>query len=114
MRDMLIVSKGSINLYGFFKDRKGEEFGTRVVNLPRKSWYGDYQILLDMNSTFEVVADKVHNLKKNPDAKKVHDDLPGMTQVYLIDGECLLNLLDEQPEFKQVVLLRSMRRRSHF
>lgn len=42
MRDMLIVSKGTIYLNGFFKDRKGEEFCTRVVNLPRKSWYGDY------------------------------------------------------------------------
>ena len=39
---MIIVSKGTVNLIGFFKDRNGEEFSTRVVNLPRKSWYGDY------------------------------------------------------------------------
>ena len=70
MKDLIIVSKGTINLNGYFHDMRGNEFCTRIINLPRKSWYGDYQILLDMNSTFDVTADKVHNEKKNPHAKK--------------------------------------------
>ena len=42
VRDLIIISKGTVNLYGFYEDMNKNEFRTMVVNLPRKSWYGDY------------------------------------------------------------------------
>jgi len=34
VRELIIVSKGSINLHGYFTDMRGNEFCTKIVTLP--------------------------------------------------------------------------------
>ena len=41
MKDLLIVAKGSLNLYGFY-DHLGERHQMLITHLPKKSWYGDF------------------------------------------------------------------------
>jgi len=48
IRDLVVVGEGSCHLYGFFKDIRKVERKALLVSLPRKSWFGDFQILLQM------------------------------------------------------------------
>jgi signal-transduction protein with cAMP-binding, CBS, and nucleotidyltransferase domain len=56
VRELLLVGRGHVDLYGFFKDEQKQERRALLVTLPEKSWFGDYQILLDLSSTFQLVA----------------------------------------------------------
>lgn len=50
-----IFMKGSVNLYGYGK-LNGEEHRVMLSRLPVGSWYGDYQILMNTNSNFDIEA----------------------------------------------------------
>ncbi len=40
----------------FDKDDEPETFKIKCVTLPESSWFGDYQIMLSINSTWELTA----------------------------------------------------------
>ena len=46
---LVMIQSGSCNLNGF-----NEKQNHLIVKLPSKSWYGEMQILLNLNSTFEL------------------------------------------------------------
>ncbi len=48
MNDLHLVAQGNCELYGYFKDAMGMEYRTLLVSLPTQSWYGDFQIMLDI------------------------------------------------------------------
>ena len=48
MNDLHLVAQGNCELYGYYKDAMGAEYRTLIVSLPTQSWYGDFQIMLDM------------------------------------------------------------------
>ena len=52
--ELVLISKGRCDLMGFFTDRKGRDKTVLITRLPQGSWYGDFQILLDVHSTFSL------------------------------------------------------------
>ena len=54
IEDLIIIHTGHCNLYGF---QPSEEKGMPddkhlIVRLQKRSWYGEFQILLDLDSSF--------------------------------------------------------------
>ena len=49
--DLVVAASGKLNLYGFYTHRKNE-LKVLIVHLPEQSWYGDFQIMLNEESTF--------------------------------------------------------------
>lgn len=57
VKDLIIIMKGECNLYGFSPAQNSEEPDKmHVVTLPEQSWYGDFQILLNLESSFSLEA----------------------------------------------------------
>jgi len=54
VRDLIIIEKGSCNLYGFEQSNENKEEMDKllIAKLPECSWFGDFQILLDLNNSF--------------------------------------------------------------
>ena len=54
--ELVVIGKGSCDLFGYYKvkDAFNEENDKKVLisRLPRQSWFGDFQIFLDIKSTF--------------------------------------------------------------
>ena len=57
VEDLIVVASGKLNLFGFY-DHRGEHKKMQIVKLPTCSWYGDFQILLNFESTFQLEAGK--------------------------------------------------------
>ena len=74
-----------------------------IVKLPEKSWYGDFQILLDVDSTFQLEAD-------NKPKSKIKD----MTQIHLLKAETLIKICKDHIQFRRFLVLRATMRRSMF
>ena len=109
VREFVIVAKGCCNLVGKFRDSKNQQRCAVVVQLPAQSWYGDFQIILNMKSTFELSSGvpmrRTKRMKKQKDFK---------TQIFTIGADKFRELLDEDAEFKRCVTLRATKRRAHF
>lgn len=52
VEDMVLISQGSCVLYGFYKEQGGETVKVRLTKLIEKSWFGDFNIILDIPSSF--------------------------------------------------------------
>ena len=109
VRELVVVGRGNAHLYGYFKDIRGVEKKALLVSLPKCSWFGDFQLLLKLDSTFQLIAGE-----PDTENKGAKDGCQDLIQTYSIDGETLIELLQEQPSFHRFVLLRSVRRRAHF
>ena len=48
VKELIILKSGSCKLYGFVPTPEGDVHKVHVVKLPEQSWYGDFQILLQM------------------------------------------------------------------
>lgn len=81
-----------------------------VVKLKEGSWFGDYQILLNVKSSFDLEA---HEEKKSS-KKRVHIIPPGKVQVFELDAEKFLKIINRYPEYRRKVLMRANLRRCHF
>ena len=77
-----------------------------IVYLPEQSWFGDYQILLKRETTFQVEAGE-----PNKDKSTSHNHF---VQVYKMNGKTLLEILADYPVFNRFLLLRATHRRSQF
>lgn len=51
VKELVVVASGKLNLYGFYQHRK-ERYKMLILHLPEQSWYGDFQIILNRESTF--------------------------------------------------------------
>ena len=104
VKDLIIAAEGKLKLYGFY-DHRDERIKMHIVNLPVRSWFGDYQIMLNLESSFQLEAGKSH---KNSHYGKY------IVQVYKINAEALLDIAQEYPLFRRFLLMRATKRRSHF
>ena len=48
---IVLLAQGSCNLYGYVTIR-GFEHKVAIARLPERSWYGDFQVLLEVKSSF--------------------------------------------------------------
>lgn len=55
VESVVLIQSGRCNLNGWINSR-GDRFKVCVVSLLESSWFGDFQILLDFESTFELEA----------------------------------------------------------
>ena len=54
VEDLVIIEQGKCNLYGFERNLTETNATEKllIVSLPEQSWFGDFQILLDVKSSF--------------------------------------------------------------
>jgi len=52
VNELIVISSGECNLFGFYNSLGEEEKKILLVTLPECSWFGDFQIMLNMDSTF--------------------------------------------------------------
>ena len=52
---LVVVGQGKLNMYGYYEHR-GERKKMMILHLPEQSWYGDFQILLKRESSFQLEA----------------------------------------------------------
>lgn len=77
-----------------------------VVKLPQRSWYGDFQILFNIESSFQLEAGEAKKSKENK--------IDGVLQLYKLNGETLIDLVANYPQYRQFLILRAAQRRSQF
>ena len=101
------VSQGSCMIYG--KDNVMDKNEFFVCKLPQGSWFGDYQILLNLKCQWRLVA----HMKK---AKQVYDTNADkyMIQMLTLKDKTFLKILQEYPELRRNILKRATVRRAHF
>lgn len=87
-------------------DAEGEQEKLLIAKLPECSWFGDFQILLDLKSSFQLEAGKV--------SKKMLTEGSKFVQVYKVRAKTLIDLCMDYPLFRRFLLLRATQRRSHF
>ena len=51
----MFIQSGKCNLNGVIQSR-GEKIKVKIVKLIESSWFGDFQVLLDLESPFELKA----------------------------------------------------------
>ena len=61
VKELIFIEQGKCNLYGFWpsKEIENEFQKLLIVRLVEKSWYGDAQILLNINSPFQLEAGEI-------------------------------------------------------
>ena len=95
-------------MYGFL-ERPGEDpIRLKVVTLKKGSWFGDYQIMLDMPSYWDLVggADNERSNKKKPVGLPLDNIM-----VYKLEASFLRNILNEYPTFRSFIVNRSVLRK---
>ena len=80
----------------------------KACTLPKGSWYGDYQILLNITSNWDIEA--------GLDMKgKASNSLPtDMMQVYELPAEEFMDLMNQYIDYRRFILVRSLVRRAYF
>jgi len=99
------VFEGYANLINTYKikDDMGEHEYGYSIRIPERSWFGDYQVLMDVPSTWCMVA-----------GKKKGAENSNMIKVMNIDAEIFRGYINEYPDFRRFVILRSTVRRAYF
>lgn len=82
-------------------DPEGYEYGFKI-KLPERSWFGDYQVMMGVNSTWNLIAGK-NNSSEQP-----------LCKVMNIDAEIFRRYVNEYPDFRRFIILRSTVRRAYF
>jgi len=80
---------------------EGHEFGFRI-RLCERSWYGDYQVMFDCPSTFNMIAGRTNN----SDIKLV--------KIMSIEKSFFIRYADEYPNFRRFIIRRACVRRANF
>ena len=83
----------------------------KVLTLREGAWFGDYQIMLNTMSDWDLVAgyDSESNLKTSRPLAMPANNI----MVYELDSDKLKKFLDEYPDFRSFVITRSMARRAY-
>ena len=56
MEEIFFINHGRAEIIGTYKKKGEEEVKVSVVELKEGSWFGDYQILLNMKSNWDLIA----------------------------------------------------------
>ena len=80
-----------------------------LVKLREGSWYGDYQIMLNVKSTWELEATK--EPKHNDHFAKIP---AGKMHVFTLEDKKFMKIINKYPVFRRFMLMRSKMRRCHF
>ena len=116
--NLIFFERGKCNLYGFH-DRDDETVKMLIVRLSEGSWYGDFQILTEHASSFQLEAGspaKYSNLRgilKDDELRK-ESKKSNFVHVFTLKGTLLRELVDDFPEMIQFLQLRATMRRTHF
>ena len=62
VRDLIFIAQGTCKLFGFYEQKDGDLIRMVIVRLREGSWYGDFQVLMDCESSFELEAHKPFDL----------------------------------------------------
>ena len=113
--ELILIQQGHCHLYGYSKDKSsGMEQKVNFINLPRYSWYGDFQILLNLNSTFQMEAAGCNRSNNGKTKDEAYNAKHNYVQVYRLSAKFLHNICQQYPNFKRFLLLRATERRSRF
>lgn len=82
-----------------------------IVRLKEGSWYGDFQVLMDCESSFEVEAHKPFDVSSHITKPQ---DAHRFIQVFKLNAEALVELTNEDLTFRRFLILRATQRRAHF
>jgi hypothetical protein len=93
-----------MNTYTINDGEGSHDYGYKI-RLPQRSWFGDYQIMMGVQSTWSMVAGK---------KKGVQNSEGNRIKVMNIDGEMFRRYIDEYPDFRRFIILRSTVRRAYF
>ena len=111
MRDLIFIAQGTVKLYGFYENRDGDLQRMVIVRLKEGSWYGDFQVLMDCESSFEVEAHKPFDVSSHITKPQ---DAHSFIQVFKLNAEALVELTNEDLTFRRFLILRATQRRAHF
>ena len=98
------------HLYGY-EQWGGETYRFKVTTLKKGSWFGDYQIMVNVESSWDLEAGGDHEFDKSKKPKGV---APDHILVYTIRAERLRKILNRDPVFRSFVITRSVTRRAYF
>ena len=76
-----------------------------IVKLKEGSWFGDYQIMLNVRTMFELEAFRA------PKKAKIQT---GKIHVFKLNDERFMKIINRYPEFRRWMLMRAKLRRCHF
>ena len=116
---LMLIQSGTCDLNGFIETKAGNTLKTQIVRLPESSWYGDFSILLDIESNFELeAADSAEMSDYNPadsfllkeqDHRK--DKFKKFVHIFSLKAAKLLEFGDEYPQYRRFLMLRAANRR---
>ena len=101
---------GVAHIYGYM-EIEGELLRYKIVTLKKGSWYGDFQILLDISPDYELEAggENEYNIKHVP--KGMFKD---QIMVYTLDKDLFLETVNKYPQFRSFLVTRGVLRRQYF
>lgn len=105
-----LIYVGVAHLHGYM-DVHDETYRVNVATLKKGSWFGDYQIMVGVPSTWDLIAGGDHefdNTKKPKGMPSEH------ILVYTIKRDTLRRVLDRYPAFRSFVITRALTRRTYF
>jgi len=74
------------------------------LKLKERSWFGDFQVLMQVNSTWNLIAMK--------NKKQIAND--PLVKIMHIEAGLFRRYVDEYPDFRRFLILRSTVRRAYF
>ena len=91
----------------YFRKDTCEMFKFTLVTLHEGSWYGDYQVLLNTKSYWDmhVCSPTKKHLNRIPSNKAL---------LFSIDAERFMKIANKYPEFRRYLLTRANLRRAYF
>lgn len=75
------------------------------------AWFGDYQILLDVDSSWDLVAGSDKELKAK---HRVLGMPPDTIMTYMLERETFLSIIHQYPSIRSFIVTRALVRRAHF
>lgn len=81
-----------------------------VVKLQEGAWFGDYQIMVNMKSTWELVASQ-GSKEKSGSTGRIGK---GKVQVFELDKHKFTEIYNMYPEYRRFIFLRANLRRTHW
>ena len=82
-----------------------------IIRLPERSFYGETQVLISINSFFSV---DLEHPKDKQSRLAVDEDLGEMAQVYKVYEEDFLEICKEFPSFQESIYSRGEMRMAYF
>ena len=83
VENLVLIAKGTCHLYGFNEIDDDNIEKILIVKLKKQSWFGDFQIMLDLEMSFQLEAGE---------EDKKHNRMAGYIQVYNVSGDTLNEL----------------------